>query len=392
MIRANTTSHTLTFDIAPGESFPQAETFVVSDLSFDNITNTPASFIKVGATSNGTVNGLIERCYFTDCAATYCIDNAIGYGTKVRNCVFSDITGSAIRLQQNSGLTLYSYVFLVDGCDITRPSVDGIFIQGAQGLRVTNTTIEGCGGKGIVAKCLTNSVQAWNVHLDGVHFELNTGNDVDFSDVNASFLGHLKLTTCLFVSSPTIALGGNSRAMIDTCAVSGGDVVTVSGSSQASAVLINSFNFTKSGTFRWIELDPTTSTSEPLTFNPQWGADSVNPAIGNGTLVAYYTRIGKQVHVDIDLTMGSTTTFGTGDWFFSVLPFDCNANIGACGAAELFDNSTGNNYPATARITKNTAVVRIVAPATTLGGVDSAQPFTWAQSDILRFSLDYVCA
>lgn len=396
ILKFNTTGVGLSFDISPGLGNPQGESFTVRDLAFTNVTNTPAAFIQNGATSNGTVNGLIERCYFSSCAATYCIDAFIGYGLKIRNCVFATVTGSAIRLQDSlNQATGYSFVASIDGCDITSPSLHGIVIEGAQVLGISNTVIEDCGGKGVYVLALTNTVQAWNIHLDNVYFEANTGTDIDLADVDGTYVAQMLLTSCQFTGSPTIALGTHSQITIQNCWNSGGSSCTVSGSSSAGAILINSINFTKSGTFRWVELgllNSTQNTTDAIAFTPSWGADSVNPAIGDGTIVGYYTRLGKNVHVEVEVNMGSTTTFGTGDWFFGNMPFTCDANIGSTGAGQLYDNNLNNNYPAAANIFKNTAIVRVWSVGTTGGGVDSAQPFTWAQSDILRFSIDYIAA
>lgn len=55
-------------------------------------------------------------------------------------------------------------------------------------------------------------------------------------------------------------------------------------------------------------------------YTPTWTASSVNPSLGNGTLVGSYARVGDWFAVTIALTVGSTTTAGTGSYTFS-LPF-----------------------------------------------------------------------
>jgi hypothetical protein len=47
-------------------------------------------------------------------------------------------------------------------------------------------------------------------------------------------------------------------------------------------------------------------------YTPTWAAASVNPTIGNGTIVGAYTQIQKLVYFRIAITAGSTTTFGSG--------------------------------------------------------------------------------
>lgn len=54
-------------------------------------------------------------------------------------------------------------------------------------------------------------------------------------------------------------------------------------------------------------------------FTPTWKGDSGDPAIGNGTLEGYKKYIGDVLHINIFIKSGSTTTWGTGNWYF-VLP------------------------------------------------------------------------
>src|SRR5689334_17734691 len=56
-----------------------------------------------------------------------------------------------------------------------------------------------------------------------------------------------------------------------------------------------------------------------------WTAVTSNPVIGNGTIDASYHRIGKTVWFTVKITMGSTTTYGAGQWRVS-LPFPGLAN------------------------------------------------------------------
>ena len=55
-------------------------------------------------------------------------------------------------------------------------------------------------------------------------------------------------------------------------------------------------------------------------YTPVWTAVTTNPVLGNGTLVGAYARINKIVHCKMRLTCGSTTTYGSGDYSFT-LPF-----------------------------------------------------------------------
>lgn len=56
----------------------------------------------------------------------------------------------------------------------------------------------------------------------------------------------------------------------------------------------------------------------PISYTPTWTAASVNPTLGNGSLSGQYVKTGKRVDFTFVLSIGSTTTLGTGVWYFSL--------------------------------------------------------------------------
>ena len=47
-------------------------------------------------------------------------------------------------------------------------------------------------------------------------------------------------------------------------------------------------------------------------YTPDWVAASTNPAIGNGTIVGRFRRLGTSLELNVTITSGTTTTYGTG--------------------------------------------------------------------------------
>jgi hypothetical protein len=106
-------------------------------------------------------------------------------------------------------------------------------------------------------------------------------------------------------------------------------------------------------------------------------ASDPQPAIGNGSIFAEYTVIGKTCHFRVVVNMGSTTTFGTGAWKFS-LPVAANATVGIIGNAFAFDSGTINRTGSSILMDANSCS----------GIIDSSGnsftpfvPFTWANGD-----------
>lgn len=135
-------------------------------------------------------------------------------------------------------------------------------------------------------------------------------------------------------------------------------------------------------------LDELTALSAAWTaYTPVWGASGTQPVLGNGTLVGSYRRVGRTVNVNVKLTMGSTTTFGTGTYTLS-LPVLAIAAVCAAGPLYILDAGTANRSGIA--INSSTSVVQMVTSADT--DVGQLVPQTFAVNDIIMFSMTYEAA
>lgn len=129
------------------------------------------------------------------------------------------------------------------------------------------------------------------------------------------------------------------------------------------------------------------------TYSPTWTAASTNPAIGNGTIAGRYVQVGKTVHFRVVITMGSTTTYGTGQWSVT-LPV---ASV-AAGVQDLIGEAFigGGVYPLRGRIATGTSTVLLYCDPTTAGGflrsVTATTPGTWINATVLVIQGTYEAA
>jgi hypothetical protein len=127
---------------------------------------------------------------------------------------------------------------------------------------------------------------------------------------------------------------------------------------------------------------------ESVAFTPTWAAASVNPALGNGTLVGKYIRDGKTVTITYTLVAGSTTTFGTGQYTFSLpshLP--AAATYDWYGAARAVDSSAGSPFiQGTSIVNAGGTVVTADFPA---GLWSPTIPMTWVSTDQMAITITY---
>jgi hypothetical protein len=131
-------------------------------------------------------------------------------------------------------------------------------------------------------------------------------------------------------------------------------------------------------------------------YTPTWTAVTANPALGNGSFSgSAYARVNKLVMFRIVLTMGSTTTYGTGQWIFTppVAAVAPNTNR-VPFAADLYDAGV-NAYAGVATFFTAGNLYLYCDPTTAgnpLRGVTSAIPFAWGTGDQVVITGTYEAA
>lgn len=145
----------------------------------------------------------------------------------------------------------------------------------------------------------------------------------------------------------------------------------------------------------WASWTPTWTTST--------GANT--PSFGNATVTGTYCQTGDIVFFRLEITFGSTTNFGGGgssdNWRFSI-PVTASATATVVGFGEGQDTSVGGSLGRAglrARLTTTTtfelevSTGRPDAVAIANGGlIDAVSPWTWANTDIIRFFGQYQAA
>lgn len=123
---------------------------------------------------------------------------------------------------------------------------------------------------------------------------------------------------------------------------------------------------------------------------PNWSGSVSNPAIGNGTLTSYYKRLGVLYFFAISVTMGSTTTYGSGNWRFSLPGGFTSAAVDQACAVTARDSSATTIYALAGYIPASSTLLTRIAANGLGGGTDDGangdSPFTWASGDTLTIS------
>jgi hypothetical protein len=134
-------------------------------------------------------------------------------------------------------------------------------------------------------------------------------------------------------------------------------------------------------------------------YTPAWTSSGTAPALGNGTLTGAYSQWGKVVNFRFDLTLGSTSTMGTGSYRFS-LPVAAKSLSTSHGIllSGYLENAGVAPYGAVgARMTSgSTTTIEILHWSNVGNGqvnvVGQTLPFTWGDADFIRVYGTYEAA
>jgi len=188
--------------------------------------------------------------------------------------------------------------------------------------------------------------------------------------------------SALTVTSPTVSATTVTSRTVSATTLS----ALTATSTTISATSVSAITFNLSGS--QIE-------SSWTSYTPVWTASGTNPVIGNGTIEGYYKLIGKTCFVRGNIAMGSTTTFGSGEWYVS-MPFTAKHADAILLTATLLDNSSAwyNATMVGARAGfNNKAPMQYVNYTNgTASDVNATQPFTWTTSDRFIWNGSYEIA
>lgn len=130
-------------------------------------------------------------------------------------------------------------------------------------------------------------------------------------------------------------------------------------------------------------------------YTPTWDADSSSPSIGNGTIEGRYVQHGDIVHAQIELTIGSTTTLGSGTWFFTLPVTALTGASKRLGTALCVDSGSGFIAGICKPRSTTTIGAIIVDPTDSDAYTPEAHasyPISWATGDQLNMSITYEAA
>lgn len=128
-----------------------------------------------------------------------------------------------------------------------------------------------------------------------------------------------------------------------------------------------------------------------IQYTPAWTSTGTAPAIGNGSLAGFYLLVGKTMHLAIRMLAGTSTTYGTGSWSFSLPSGTVRNTFSRHGAGRA--QPAGVAYPVVSVAVGGASTVTLQGPTSSsdvrLVGVDATHPATWTAttSNVLEFDI-----
>jgi hypothetical protein len=127
------------------------------------------------------------------------------------------------------------------------------------------------------------------------------------------------------------------------------------------------------------------------TYTPTWTGSGSNPSLGNGTVSGKYMELGDFVVGAFHYTMGSTTTYGSGNYSIA-LPVTASTTWPGLCVIWATDSSAGGAIYSGFGYVFTTTTMLLVTKADPAANWTPTVPITFAQSDMLRGVFVYLRA
>jgi hypothetical protein len=312
--------------------------------------------VKWGVETAGNHHGyrFIINCRFDQSVALDCRGSQVG---TFIGCHVGGNSGDAILYDVDTAK------IMVAQCRFTRPFT----VEGGTGGDGGDNTVTGCVSTSAINfgstaeyNCITGNYINGGSTIDG-GLNAFTGNVVG---TGVTVNGDDNVITGNNLASYTLTLASGAARNVARSNI--GTVTDSSGSTTTAANLID---------------------IEQTSYSPTWTAATTNPVLNNGTLAGYWSRQGRRVLVTIRLIIGSTTTLGSGVWYFS-LPWLPSTAFAYFGTGVITDN--GTSYLLASCETLTTGAARVQVYADSIGTqVSNSSPLTWATGDEIRLTIAY---
>lgn len=119
-----------------------------------------------------------------------------------------------------------------------------------------------------------------------------------------------------------------------------------------------------------------------FSYSPSWASYGTQPSVGNGALNGRFSIVGRTVNFSLFLRMGSTTTYGTDAYRFSLPISTSSSFLGGVATGRFYDVSASVTQIGYLELLSESDYGELkVYSGGGYGNATNTVPWTWAQSD-----------
>jgi hypothetical protein len=188
------------------------------------------------------------------------------------------------------------------------------------------------------------------------------------------------ISNCRLANQSALTIQGNNHTIISSAITpqitiqTTSDNIALQGNSYNNLPIIDNANNTRNLLDAWRQA-----------YTPALTSGGTAPSLGNGTITGSFSRSGSTTSIVGELTIGSTTTLGTGILSIS-LPAAMKNDINFAGGT-VYMNIGGSIYEGFLQIPVGSSVANLLRD--TSGSVTATSPGTFGTGDFIRWSATY---
>jgi len=188
------------------------------------------------------------------------------------------------------------------------------------------------------------------------------------------------ISNCRLANQLALTIQGNNHTIISSAITpqitiqTNSDNIALQGNSYNNLPIIDNANNTRNLLDAWRQA-----------YTPAITSGGTAPSLGNGTITGSFSRSGSTTSIVGELTIGSTTSLGTGILSIS-LPAAMKNDINFAGGT-VYMNIGGSVYEGFLQIPVGSSVANLLRD--TSGSVTATSPGTFGTGDFIRWSATY---